>query len=158
MKNFVGKHALKVTFADPRAGWLGLEIITPQGEFREVVSYTPNDFPLELSAALSLVLQGMDATATASCEPITYELTFCPSPHLDLLHFQITKYPDSKRNRADGVAVLCVKAGVRDVVLPFWLALRGLEGRISVDTYLDAFHREFPTACLQRLSHQVGQY
>jgi hypothetical protein len=153
----MNERALKVNFADPRNGWLGLEISTPQVEFREVVSYTPNDFPLALTRALSLAMQGMDATAFASCEPTTYELSFCPSPQVGGMQFQIVKYPDWKRNRAKGVSIFLMKASIADVVIPFWNALTDLQERMSAEDYLDAYRLEFPTACLERLTQMASR-
>jgi hypothetical protein len=149
------ENALKVKFADPCAGWLGLEISTPREQFNAAVSFTPNDFVLELTTALSLSLQGMDGTAIASCEPNTYEFTFVPSRLADAVRLKIMEYRDWKRRPSEGIAVLSVQASRREVILPFWRALRALEGRITRECYLEAFRRDFPGDCLQRVSQMI---
>ena len=64
---------LRVSLLNPQNGWIEVAVSTTEEDFKEAVSYTPNDFILELTTALSLAVQGVVGVAVASCEPITYE-------------------------------------------------------------------------------------
>src|ERR1017187_1441195 len=96
---------LQVSLSNPQNGWIELAISTTEEVFKEAVSYTPNDFILELTAALSLAMQGSDGVAVASCEPVTYEMTFRVTA-TNMIHLQIVKFLDLKRNRKSACLVM----------------------------------------------------
>jgi hypothetical protein len=143
---------LRVQFSQPQHGWLEVKIDTQGEEFNEAVSYTPNDFLLELTSALSLILQGADGIAVASCEPAVYEFAFSPVTDPGLLHLQVTKYSNWKRRQRTGTAVLSTHGPTLDIVTPFWQALCELEAQVDPTAYREAMRRDFPSASLQRLS------
>jgi hypothetical protein len=147
---------LQVTLSNPQNGWIEFAVSTTEEVFKEAISFTPNDFVLELAAALSLAMQGVDGMAVASCEPNTYELTFSEVSATNMTHLQVVKFPDWNRNRKSACMVLSFQATRFGIVLPFWRALRSLEGRISATEYREAMQRDFPSPCLQRLSQLVS--
>jgi len=147
---------LKVEFSMPQNGWIELTVATPAQSLREVVSYTPNDFVLELTTALSLAMQGCQGEAIAHCEPTTFSLTFSPSNREDVLLLQILKYADWQRNGHSASVVLAIEASKLNVVLPFWRALRQLEGQVSATQYREAMRMDFPSTALQRLTQVVS--
>ena len=152
------RDQLPVSFLKPQDGWIEFAVRTTDEEFEEFVSYTPNDFVLELATALSLAMQGGDGVAVASCEPITYELKFSGVTATDMTHLLIVKYPDWKRNRKSACVELSFQATTFGIVLPFWRALRDLEGRVSATEYRETMRRDFPTSGLQRLSQLVSDH
>jgi hypothetical protein len=149
-------NGLQVSLSNPHKGWIELAVSTTEEEVKQVVSYTPNDFVLELATALSLLMQGADGVAVASCEPITYELTFLNMTAPFVTQLQIVKHPDWNRNRRLGSVILSFQATRLGIVLPFWRALRDLEGRCSGAEYREAMRKDFPSACMQRLSQLVS--
>ena len=148
---------LKVAFAIPQNGWVELRVNTAENEFRDVVSYTPNDFVLELATALSLAIQGVNGEAVACCEPTTYVLTFSPAPNTNELRFQIIKYPDWQRRPRSGCTILSLQASIIDVVSPFWRALRALEGAVPAAEYREGMRRAFPSSCVEKLSQLLSE-
>lgn len=147
---------LQVRLSNPQNGWMEVSVSTPNGEFKEAVSFTPNDFVLELTQALSLSMQGVDGLAVASCEPVTYELRFSGVTETKMAELQIHKYPDWNRNRKSACAVLSFQATRLGVILPFWRALSSLEGRVATPEYRRAMRRDFPSSCLERLTQLVS--
>lgn len=147
---------LRVRLSQPQHGWIELKIETQGEEFKEAISYTPNDFLLELVSALSLALQGVEGVAVASCEPTTYEFTLSPSRQQGLLQFQITKYPNWSRAQRSGSVVLSSHAPALGIVTPFWRALRNLEGEVEAAEYREAMRRDFPSSNLEHLSDLIA--
>jgi hypothetical protein len=145
---------LRVHFSQPQHGWLEVRIDTRGVEFNEAISYTPNDFLLELVSALSLALQGADGIAVASCEPAVYEFAFSPVTDPGLLRLQVTKYSTwaQARRQRSGTVVLSTHGPTLDIVTPFWQALCELEGQVDPTAYKEAMRINFPSASLQRLS------
>ena len=147
---------LRVSLLNPQNGWIEVAVSTTEEDFKEAVSYTPNDFILELTTALSLAVQGVVGVAVASCEPITYEWIFSDVTGTNMTHLQIIKYPDWNRNRKAACVVLSFQATRLGIILPFWRALRNLEGRVSAAEYREAMRRDFLSSCLQSLSQHVS--
>jgi hypothetical protein len=147
---------LQVSLSAPQNGWIELAVSTPEEEFREAVSFTPNDFLLELATALSLTMQGIDGVAVASCEPVTCEVTFVGVAGTNMTRLQVVRCPDWNRTGKSARVVLSFQATRLSIVLPFWRALRSLEGRVSATDYLEAMRRDSPSSCLQRLTQLVS--
>jgi hypothetical protein len=147
---------LRVSLLNPQNGWIEVAVSTTEEDFKEADSYAPNDFILELTTALSLAMRGVVGVAVASCEPITYEWIFSDVTGTNMTHLRIIKYPDWNRNRKAACVVLSFQATKLGIVLPFWRALRSLEGRVSAAEYREAMRRDFPSSCLQRLSQLVS--
>lgn len=145
-------NQLHVDLQNPQSGWIDFAVSTGDQMFEAAVSSTTNDFLLELATALSLVMQGGEGTAVASCEPVTYELMFSSPSEVNSAQLQIFQYPDWKRTAKSATVVLSVRSTTRVLVLPFWNSLRRLERQFSAPEYRARMQRDFPTACLQRLS------
>jgi hypothetical protein len=146
---------LVVRFGNPQSGWMPLEIHTPHEQFNVFISCTPNDFLLELTTALSLAMQGVEGTALASCEPTTYELAISPLPQIGMFQIKLAKYPSWKRSQSNVSEILALHGSMRDVILPFWRALRNMSSRLSAEEFQNAFHRDFPESCLRRLTELI---
>jgi hypothetical protein len=127
------EDGLRVRLSQPQHGWIELKIETQGEEFEEAISSTPHDFLLELASALSLALHG-------------------------LLHFQITKYPSLSRGQRSGSVVLSSHAPALGIVIPFWRALRNLEGEVEAAKYREAMRRDFPSSNLKRLSDLIANH
>lgn len=150
-------NRLHVDLRNPHCGWVEIAISTLDQSFEAAISYTPNDFILELATALSLVMQGGDGIAIASSEPVTYELMFSSLAAPKTSQFQIVKYSDWNRTRKSACVVFSFQSTQLDIVLPFWCSLRSLQRRFSATEYSERMGREFPLYCFQRLSHLVFQ-
>lgn len=143
----------RVHIANPNAGWMEL-VATTATEVRVLVSYTPNDFLAELIGALSLAVQGVSGVAVAMTEPDVFELVLEPQQD-GAVSLTVVEYPGGRKGR--GRNVLVVQGTPTEVVLPFWRALKSLQGRISPEEYARAMRREFPTLALQRLSRLLSK-
>jgi hypothetical protein len=148
---------LHVILSSPHDGWIEVTVGTEKTEFAEAVSYTPNDFITGLVKAVCLLMEGQDGLAVASCEPTTYDFRFSKETDTEKCQFDIVGFPDWHRHEHSGEVVFSFRASKEEVVLPFWRALRNLEGRIAASEYRDAMRREFPSPCLQRLSRLLSK-
>jgi hypothetical protein len=146
---------LKVNLTTPNAGWMELVAVTQEAEVRVLASYTPNDFLSELVGALSLALQGASGSAVANGEPDIFEFAFEPKQDR-AVSLKVMEYPGGRRTRQERIA-LTMQGSATEIVLPFWRALRSLQGRISPEDYAKAMQRTFPTSSLQRLSALLGK-
>jgi hypothetical protein len=148
---------LEVNVSSPQAGWLDIELQTPACALLIQASYTPNDFLQELLTALSLSLIGSEGVAVASAEPNVFKFVFSPADRPDLLSLQVIEYPHRKGPRGQGRTSLSIEGTKDSVVVPFWRALRSLQGRVSAEDFRSAMRREFPYATLERVSKQLGK-
>jgi hypothetical protein len=147
----------QVHFSNPHNGWLDVSVDTAKETFKAPVSYTPNDFLDELVMAASLLALGCDAMVVAFCEPETYEFRFRHEADTSMGRFEIVAFPNQQRPTGAGVAVLSFRASMEHVVVPFWRALRSLEGRVTATDYRDAMRRTFPSSHLRRLSQLLSK-
>jgi hypothetical protein len=108
-----------------------------------------------LVKALSLALQGGVGRAVASMEPEVWEFVFTPTNRE--IVFDIVEYPRWNRKRTEGRKRLSMHGTPAEVVVPFWRALRALEGKMKADGYRAAMGRDFPAESLQSLSRLLGK-
>ena len=147
---------LQVSLFIPHNGWIEIAVTTEE-EFKQAVSYTPNDFMDELVMAACLLMEGQEGLAVASCEPSGYEFRFCKEPDTGMSRLSVVGFPDVQRRKGEGTTILTYRASAAQVVLPFWRALRNLEARVTAIDYREAMRREFPSAGLERLSQLLSK-
>jgi hypothetical protein len=143
---------LHVDFDEPSHGWIGIKVSAVEQQFAERVSYTPNDFLLELASAVLLALEGQAGTAVAHSEPNNFDFIFTPVEKQGLTHLEIVRYYSMRKR---GETVFTFEAQTLQIARPFWKAMRDAETRSTTDEYREAMRRGFPIATVKRLGERI---
>lgn len=147
---------LLVDFDDPKHGWIGIKVSAGEQQFNASVSYTPNDFPLQLASAVTLALQGQVGVAAAHTEPLCYDFAFTPKSDTGAIALEIVEYRSFRRK--NGKSVLSFEAQATQIARPFYKALRDIETRLPVGEYRQAMRTDFPTAAVKRLGEHIQSF
>jgi hypothetical protein len=142
---------LKVVFDDPEHGWVGLTISHGEQSVTILASYTPSDSFHELTNALyDLFLYSGEAKAVWHSGPVEYELRFAREG--DVVRCEVNEYPDHLRDAGRGTLFFEASGSYEEICLPFWRALRGLQGRFPEAELNARWHRPFPSKEVDGLS------
>jgi len=135
---------LKAAFDDPEHGWVGLTISRGGEAVTIITSYTPNDPFLDLTNALyNLFLYDGEAKVVLHYGSNEYELRFLREG--DVVRLDVYEYPDRLRGVGRGERFFEASGSYEDICLPFWRALRNLQGRFSEEELNARWHRPFPS-------------
>jgi hypothetical protein len=135
---------LKVAFDDPEHGWVGLTFRRGDESVTITASYTPSDSFLDLTNALyNLFLYSGEAKVVWHSGSIEYELRFAREG--DVVRLEAYEYPDHLRDAVRGRLFFEASGMYEEVCLPFWRALRNLQGRYSEAKLTSRWHRPFPS-------------
>jgi hypothetical protein len=135
---------LKVAFDDPEHGWVGLTIGRGDESVTFNASYTPSDSFLDLTDALyNLFLYSGEAKVTWHSGSVEYELRFAKEG--GLVRFWAYEYLDHLRDAGKGQLFFEASGTYEEICLPFWRALRNLQGRFSEVELNARWHRLFPS-------------
>ena len=136
-------NKLKVAFDDPEHGWVGLTISCGSDTVTINISYTPNDSSLDLANALyNLFLYSGEAKVIYHAGSTEYELRFAKEG--GVVRFETYEYPDRLRDAGRGERFFEAAGSYGDICIPFWRALRNLQGRFSEEELYARWHRSFP--------------
>ena len=142
---------LKVAFDDPEHGWVGLTISRGSERVTILASYTPSDSFLDLTDALrGLFRYGGGAKAVWHSGSTEYELRFAGEGVV--VRFEAYEHSDRLRGAGRGRLLFEASGTYEDVCLPFWRALRGLQGRFPEAELNARWHRPFPWKEIDDLS------
>ena len=149
MSNF---NKLSISFDNPEHGWISLAVHHKQTEFDMNLSYVSINSFEELIKALGKVWIESYCSVVVKwlAEPDIYELRFSRKDN-DVL-FEIYWQNGSQKlcrlkfNYAGNKESIC---------LPFWRALRSLEGRFSPDELTERWHCKWPSDSLRKLTEII---
>lgn len=145
---------LKVSFDDLEHGWVGLTITFGVQTLTIIASYTPSDSFLDLTNALhNLLLYDDQAKVTWHCEPVEDELLF--SKNSADVNLKIYEYSDYRRTSGREELIFEVSGTYAEICLPFWRALRNLQGRFSAEELDSRWHRSFPSREIDLLTAEI---
>ena len=147
---------LKVHFDDPSCGWVELAIKSDDVEVRIVGSYSPEDSFLGLINALQAMLQTQGRQIVTWFEE-PQEVELCFQRTVELITLTIERFSDHRRVEHSGKTVLESSGTFAEICLPFWRALRNLQGRRTVQEMRQGWHRDFPHAELDRLTAAIKE-
>ena len=134
---------LKVSFDDPEHGWVCLNINCGDTSATIIASYTPSDSFLGLTNALyDLLHYEGEATVVWHEEPAETELRFFRTK--DLVRLEVWFFFDDRRDYGRAKKEFEVSGLYEEICLPFWRALRSLQGRFSNEELGTRWHRAFP--------------
>ena len=147
---------LKVIFDDPSAGWIWIHIHSTMDTVSIDASYIYNSILGLAEALYKLTAVEGQQTVTWQCEPAEYDMRFVRTDatiQLDVLFF-----PDAQRSVFQQPKVkLSVKGNYDEVCLPFWRALRELQGRFPASEFRERWQEAFPTLQMERLTAALGK-
>jgi len=150
--------ALKVSFADPSCGWVELTIELDDHEPLHIIgTYTPSDSFLGLINALHAMLQ-VEGAQCATWYQGSREVDLCFEKCAERISLTLSWFPERARTKWIGERLLEFSDSYRQVCMPFWRALRNLLGRCTAEALRAGWHREFPTADLDRLTADIEAY
>ncbi|HEX8564628.1 MAG TPA: hypothetical protein VF648_03095 [Pyrinomonadaceae bacterium] len=148
------QQKLKVAFDNPDSGWVGLSLNYGIKTISIIASYTPSDSFLDLTNALhNLLLHNGQATVTWHCEPSEFDMYF--SRTTAEISLEISEFFDYHRGEGLGKQIFVVSGTYEDVCLPFWRALRDLQGRFSTEELNARWHRPFPSREIDLLTSEI---
>jgi hypothetical protein len=143
MKQKMMKQKLKVRFDNPEHGWVGLTISQGEEPLTIVASYTPSDSFLDLTNALhNLLCYLVGGVVTWHEEPAETEIRFSISG--EEVELEVYFFSDRRRDYGRGERELVITGSYEEICLPFWRALRSLQGRFSAEELDSRWHRPFP--------------
>jgi hypothetical protein len=145
---------LKVAFDDPANGWIGLTIEDGDKEFAIIASYTPGNS----LADLTTLLQGLmeyegQRPVTWHEEPSECVMVF--SREAQVTRLEIYRYPDRRRGVSEGEKLCDISGTYEEICIPFWRALKDLEGRYEAAAFEAAWRRRFPSEELAKLTEAI---
>ena len=149
------KEKLKVSFDNPEHGWVGLFINYGEEAITIIASYTPSDSFLDLTNALyTLLYYPIEATIVLNEEPAETELRFSASS--GIVRLEVYTFPDTQRIACSGKRILEISGSYEEICVPFWRALRGLQGRFSAKELGARWHRPFPWKDIEQLTEAIN--
>ena len=134
---------LKVSFDDPEHGWVGLSLNYAQEAITIIASCILSDSFLDLTNVLhSLLFYQGETTVVWHEEPAETELRF--SNLEGLVRLEVYFFPDHRRNDKREEKGLAISGSYEEICIPFWRALRSLQGRFSAEELDARWQRPFP--------------
>jgi hypothetical protein len=145
---------LKVAFDNLQHGWVALSISYGDKKVMIIASYTPSDSFLDLTNALHGLLQYEgQMTITWHEEPGEFDMRFLQRGKV--IRLEIVGYPDHGRGSIDGEIALDISGVYEEMCIPFWRALRDLQGRFTAEELETRWHRPFPSKELSLLTEAI---
>lgn len=145
----------KVEFDNLDVGWVTLTIREQSRVVIIQASYIYNSFHQLVDALYKLKLSEGEAIAVWQCEPMEYELCFTREE--ETIALDILCFPDSSRSVFQRNIVLSTTGTYEEICLPFWRALRSLQGRYSEAEIEERWQRTFPTREMKMLTSALGK-
>lgn len=147
---------LSIYFDDPEHGWVGMTISYGDRVIHIIASFTPGDSFLDLTNTLhNLLLYELQAVVTWYEEPAETELRFSRSG--DVIRLEVYEYADHHRDFGKGRRVLDLSGSYEEICIPFWRALRSLQGRFSAKELDARWHRPFPSQEIDMLTASIKE-
>lgn len=147
---------LKVSFGEPAHGWIEVTLQYGEASLGFSASYVYNGFFPLAEALLRLQDASGEVTVAWQCEPAEYEFQF--ARHDDVVTLQVLLFPDTRRSVFDiPEPRLSVAGSYDEVCLPFWRALRQLQGRFPEQEWETHWQDPFPTRELEILTAALGK-
>lgn len=147
---------LKVRFDEPEHGWM--PFIISQDEEVCVRCDASDIYPSleQLVIALNAMLDGHDERFVAwTEEPAELEMRFLRRD--DVIRLEVSSFPGSFRPIETPEADFVFVGTYDEVCLPFWRALRALEGRYSPEELARRWTGCFPHRELALLTERLGK-
>ena len=147
---------LYVTFGEPDAGTIEVTLRHGAETVYIGASYIYSSFHALVEALMRLKTNAEEAVVVWQCEPSEHEFRF--SYQNAVVSLQVLLFPDSRRSVFDAPdSELTATGSYVEVCLPFWRALRQLQGRFSEEEWQARWHGPFPSRELDLLTAALGK-
>ena len=146
---------LSVTFGDPEFGWINVNLRFGTETFSMEASDVYNAFFPLVATLLQLHSAPGQNIVNWTVEPTEYDMHF--SRIGEAVTLDIIKWPDSSRNSFRQEKVFSAAGSYAEICLPFWRALRGLQGRFSAADLEKRWQNSFPQRELNALTAVLGK-
>ena len=146
---------LTILFDELDVGWVTLTIRWEDEAVIFRASYIYNSFHLLVDALIKLRLGEGKAVAQWNCEPIEYELSF--KREGDIVNLDVLCFPDRNRSVFQQNIVLSITGSYEEICLPFWRALRNLQGRYPEAEIEEKWQGSFPSPDMKKLTAILGK-
>jgi hypothetical protein len=146
---------LRVHFDEPEHDWMPLTLEDEEVRIRCDAS---DIYPSleQLVSALSAMLDARDEQLVVWMEePVELEMRFLRSD--EVIRLEISSFPGSLRPLETPKAEIVFVGTYEEICLPFWRALRELEGRYSREELARRWTGYFPHRELALLTEQLGK-
>ena len=147
---------LKVEFDDPSHGWLMLTLEINGHQYRVVFSHI---YPTleRLCDLLSDTWSGRDCRRLATFleEPAEVDATVRPMPE-GRCRVSFVRFPDHRRTLEPGEPLVEFDGTPKEVVLPFWRALRRLQAALPPEQFTARWREPFPESAMAALTALVS--
>ena len=147
---------LYVSFGEPDAGTIEVTLRHGAETVHIGATYICNSFHALAEALIRLRNSAGEAIVVWQCEPSEYEFRF--SDQAGAVSLQVLLFPGQERSVFDELnSKLTVTGSYEEVCLPFWRALRQLQGRFSEEEWQARWHGPFPSRELDLLTAALGK-
>jgi hypothetical protein len=144
----------RIRFGEPHAGWLQVRIEYDDSVVQAVASYIPFDTLADFVAVGFNALDGRDARVVMNEEPDGVIVEFLGSRSPTVV--RVLAERQSLAGKREELR-LEHEIGAVDFATAVWRGLRALVGAVGEDGVLREWHREFPTADVQRLGTRLRE-
>lgn len=146
---------LSVTFGDPEFGWIDVDLRFGAETFSIEASDVYNAFFPLVDTLLQLHSAPGQNIVNWTVEPTEYDMHF--SREGEAVTLDIFVWPDLSRNSFRQEKVFSASGSYAEICLPFWRALRGLQGRFSAADLETRWQNSFPQRELNALTVVLGK-
>ncbi|MDB4945650.1 MAG: hypothetical protein JWP97_5184 [Labilithrix sp.] len=147
---------LKVELDEPEHGWIGLTIQEDGEErIRCSASHIVDSLEQLVGALRSTIDSCVESRVLWLEEPRELEMVFARRG--DEVELRLASYSDHRHLREGRGEPLTFRGTSDAICLPFWRALRGLQGKYSEAEFHERWKRPFPVRELDALTHALGK-
>ncbi len=141
----------KIYFGELAAGWLTVTLESHEQEYTFNPSHVPYDSIQELADGLgNLLSTNTHAKVRWNDEPVEHE--FCFTNKDNQVEFSVIRYNGNRRSQPE--RVFTAQGTTYSIIRAFWMALRDLETRYSLDEYRERWREPFPVTEMTFLNNQ----
>ena len=144
-----------VSFGDPEFGWIDVSLQFGSERFTMEASDIYNPFFPLVDTLLQLHSAPGQGIVNWTVEPTEYDMHF--SREGEAVTLDIFVWPDPSRNSFRQEKVFSASGSYDEICLPFWRALRNLQGRFSEADLEKRWQDLFPQRELNALTAALGK-
>ena len=147
---------IKVRFGEPEHGWMSVSILADNSKLLRIDASDIYPSLHLLVDALSAMLDSRaEKTVDWTEEPREIEMRF--TRDFENIKLEISSFPSSFRPLNPSKAEFAFVGTYDEICLPFWRALRNLEGRYLPEDLVQLWTEPFPYRELALLTEQLGK-
>jgi hypothetical protein len=146
-------NKLKIALDDVNAGWAQLSMSDGEQNVSITVSFIYDGFTMLTNVLYGLPFEQGEKTVTWLGEPEEYDMRFVRSG--ETMDLEVREFPNHLRGFSQGILLFSFTGNYNQVCIPFWRALRSLQGRFSEQELEERWKRPFPHRELNNLTAAI---